>query len=98
MGLCVAHSEAWQVAGVLHRDVSLGNILITDKPKGDDPIGYMHDLDYSSMTPEDETVASTSAEALAVNNPSSDNPEDSARQKERTVSRAMISSSVYATD
>ncbi|KAI0761620.1 hypothetical protein BD413DRAFT_485671 [Trametes elegans] len=80
----LGHRQAYVEAGVLHRDFSLGNILITDKPKGDDPIGYIHDLDYSSMTPDDETTAPTSAEAPADSKPTSDNPEDSARQKERT--------------
>lgn len=47
---------AWEKAGVLHRDVSVGNILIVD---GDDEcrfVGFLHDFDYSSMTdvPPDE--------------------------------------------
>ncbi|KAI0788266.1 hypothetical protein C8Q74DRAFT_1367019 [Fomes fomentarius] len=50
------HKLAWEKAGVLHRDVSLGNIFIVD---GDDErrfVGFLHDFDYSSMTevPPDE--------------------------------------------
>ena len=41
---------AWEQAGVLHRDISLGNILISDDPADDGCQGFIHDFDYSSMT------------------------------------------------
>ncbi|KAI0788300.1 hypothetical protein C8Q74DRAFT_1367047 [Fomes fomentarius] len=41
------HKSAWEIAGILHRDISLGNILIAeDSTRG----GFLHDFDYSSMT------------------------------------------------
>lgn len=35
---------------MLHRDISLGNILITDEAAEDGCFGFIHDFDYSSMT------------------------------------------------
>ncbi|KAI0763355.1 hypothetical protein BD413DRAFT_616471 [Trametes elegans] len=46
----LGHQLAWEVAGVLHRDVSLGNILLVDDPNEDSFFGFMHDWDYSSKT------------------------------------------------
>ena len=60
------------MAGVLHRDVSLGNILLVDDPDEDSFFGFMHDWDYSSKTPDE---------------PRPDNEiEDSNTFKERAVS------------
>ncbi|KAI0763861.1 hypothetical protein BD413DRAFT_483568 [Trametes elegans] len=44
------HGLALRRAGVLHRDISIGNILLTAKDR-DAPghAGFMHDLDYSSF-------------------------------------------------
>ncbi|TBU46964.1 hypothetical protein BD309DRAFT_831662, partial [Dichomitus squalens] len=39
------HREAWEV-GVLHRDVSTGNILISERPE-ERLRGFLHDFDYS---------------------------------------------------
>ena len=37
--------------GVLHRDVSIGNILIVDDEEEQDKFtGFLHDFDYSSMS------------------------------------------------
>ncbi len=45
--LTEGHESAWEIAGILHRDISLGNILIAeDSTRG----GFLHDFDYSSMT------------------------------------------------
>ncbi|EJF59159.1 hypothetical protein DICSQDRAFT_89632, partial [Dichomitus squalens LYAD-421 SS1] len=44
------HREAWEV-GVLHRDVSTGNILISERAE-ERFRGFLHDFDYSSMTKE----------------------------------------------
>ncbi|KAI0636326.1 hypothetical protein C8Q77DRAFT_1156006 [Trametes polyzona] len=60
----IGHRLAWEKAGVLHRDVSLGNILIVDEQVHPNAkfIGFLHDFDYSSSTadqhhnrPEDRT-------------------------------------------
>ena len=49
---CIAHQDAWEKAEVLHRDVSVGNILIVDDPSTSPFTGFLHDFDYSSMTAE----------------------------------------------
>ncbi|KAI0750140.1 hypothetical protein C8Q80DRAFT_674703 [Daedaleopsis nitida] len=47
----IGHRLAWEKGGVLHRDVSLGNILIIDANGGEhDFVGFLHDFDYSAMT------------------------------------------------
>lgn len=58
---------------MLHRDISLGNILINDE-QGDalEHVGFIHDFDYSSMEPDDTDPA-----------PSED--ETQRTRKERTV-------------
>ncbi|KAI0761622.1 hypothetical protein BD413DRAFT_589491 [Trametes elegans] len=48
----LGHQLAWEVAGVLHRDVSLGNILLVDNPNEDSFFGFMHDWDSSSKSPD----------------------------------------------
>ncbi|KAI0749782.1 hypothetical protein C8Q80DRAFT_1269600 [Daedaleopsis nitida] len=49
----IGHRLAWEKAGVLHRDVSLGNILIVDEEGGEHSFeGFLHDFDYSAMTPD----------------------------------------------
>lgn len=69
---------------VLHRDVSLGNILILDERKDDDDEhGFMHDMDYSSM----ETLENGSAIQQDLSN---DDEVDAMRLKERTVSDTHI--------
>ncbi|KAH9902362.1 hypothetical protein C8Q73DRAFT_633301 [Cubamyces lactineus] len=49
----LGHELAWKDACVLHRDISLGNILIADEVRSDDApfFGFIHDFDYSSMGP-----------------------------------------------
>ena len=46
------HKLASGYGGILHRDVSSGNILIVDRPIPEHPDckGVLHDFDYSSMT------------------------------------------------
>ena len=46
--LCVGHMQAWLV-GILHGDISVRNILLSDDPE-EDFRGFLHDFDYSSMT------------------------------------------------
>ena len=65
---CVGHRVALTRAGVLHRDISVGNVLIVDNP--DDPdtfAGFLHDFDYSSMSRDvpDESYATLTGVALA---------------------------------
>ncbi|EJF60817.1 hypothetical protein DICSQDRAFT_43116, partial [Dichomitus squalens LYAD-421 SS1] len=40
-----AHRRAWEV-GVSHRDVSTGNVLISERPE-DRLRGFLRDFDYS---------------------------------------------------
>ncbi|KAI9061550.1 hypothetical protein FKP32DRAFT_1552328, partial [Trametes sanguinea] len=46
---CLAHKDAWEIHGVLHRDVSVGNILIFDGVPGSSssPIGLLADWELS---------------------------------------------------
>ncbi|EJF59133.1 hypothetical protein DICSQDRAFT_128435 [Dichomitus squalens LYAD-421 SS1] len=47
------HRVAMTRAGILHRDVSVNNILIVDDPVEQDSFtGFIHDFDYSSMSRE----------------------------------------------
>ncbi|KAH9856223.1 hypothetical protein C2E23DRAFT_508120 [Lenzites betulinus] len=59
------HQQAWEEAHVLHRDVSLGNILINDELDDDalEHVGFIHDFDYSSMEPDDTDPAPSEDEA-----------------------------------
>ena len=41
-----AHRQAWEKAQILHRDVSVGNIMIdVESPEDDDPEGFLNDWD-----------------------------------------------------
>ena len=58
------HKLAFEKAGVLHRDISVGNILIVEEPEDGSFVGFIHDFDYSAMTdvaPGDEEPASSDA-------------------------------------
>ena len=46
------HQLACDEAGILHRDISVGNILIVDNPGSSQFTGFIHDFDYSSMEEE----------------------------------------------
>ncbi|KAI0355846.1 hypothetical protein OH77DRAFT_268114 [Trametes cingulata] len=50
----VGHRQAREKARVLHRDVSVGNILIVNEPNERGFYGFLHDYDYSSIESEDE--------------------------------------------
>ncbi|KAI0689807.1 hypothetical protein C8T65DRAFT_700155 [Cerioporus squamosus] len=45
----IAHKHAWEIAGILHRDVSVGNILIYDQPgnKKSPILGLLSDWDLA---------------------------------------------------
>ncbi|KAL1949934.1 hypothetical protein VTO73DRAFT_8815 [Trametes versicolor] len=87
------HQLAWQKASVLHRDISVGNILITDeieeKRKFD---GFLHDYDYSAMEPDDEDEPEPEPEPpVPSTEPGEENltqtsiaPDDPTKYKERT--------------
>ncbi|KAI0706503.1 hypothetical protein C8Q76DRAFT_682878 [Earliella scabrosa] len=79
------HRVAWEQAGVLHRDISLGNILITDDPTEGGCHGFIHDFDYSSMTelPPGQVKESTSK---VVHDP----------RKERTGTHYFIAHEIMA--
>lgn len=53
VGCSEGHKRVWEEAQVLHRDVSLSNILIKDKRENDDndALGMLHDFDYSYIGP-----------------------------------------------
>ena len=53
--------------GVLHRDISVGNILIVDDPALQERFcGFLHDFDYSSLSRDvpQFDISTLSAEAL----------------------------------
>ena len=89
--MIIGQQLAFEKAGTLHHDVSLGNVSIVDG--GSDPeagfVDFLHDTDYSSVsdvppTHEDDDL------------PTHDDPEDSPlddRRQERTV--RILSSSVW---
>ena len=77
------HRLAWEKAGVLHRDVSVGNILIADDPGPDGSLGFLHDFDCSSMA----DIAPGDPEP----NPSEDNSAPlNDRRKEKIVSVVVL--------
>lgn len=76
--------------GVLHRDVSSGNILIVEEPQ-EHPTskGFLSDYDYSSMTlePPGEGTQPASSEPPPLRPLElADEFEDVGKRKERTVS------------
>ncbi|KAI0645961.1 hypothetical protein C8Q79DRAFT_1010843 [Trametes meyenii] len=89
----IGHRLLWEKAEILHRDVSVGNILIKDVKKEEDKFtGFLHDYDYSSMVPDSDTptdrAQNTSEEAypelrLAPTDAAKDS-DDPTNQKERT--------------
>lgn len=44
---CLAHRDAWEKAGILHRDISIGNILIDATSEPAAPRGLLADWDLS---------------------------------------------------
>ncbi|TFK79020.1 hypothetical protein K466DRAFT_606466 [Polyporus arcularius HHB13444] len=46
----IGHRLAFEKAGVLHRDMSVGNVLIVDEAEDGSFVGFIHDFDYSAMT------------------------------------------------
>ena len=78
-------------AGILHRDVSVGNILIVDDPDLDSKPrfdGFVHDFDYSSMSRDipDAQFTNMSAAELAQRLVAE---ADAGTLKERTVRAAI---------
>ncbi|KAI0656364.1 hypothetical protein C8Q70DRAFT_921664 [Cubamyces menziesii] len=84
------HQIAMKYGGILHRDISNGNILIVDRPVPEKPDckGVLHDFDYSSMTavPPSENTSSSSSEPPRLHRLEldEDDPEDVEHLKERT--------------
>ncbi|KAM5544092.1 hypothetical protein V8D89_002278 [Ganoderma adspersum] len=62
----IGHRDAMARGGILHRDISAGNILIVDDPALQDQFcGFIHDFDYSSMTrsvPRDDILCLSATE------------------------------------
>ncbi|KAI1792133.1 hypothetical protein LXA43DRAFT_1134855 [Ganoderma leucocontextum] len=80
----IGHRDAMRRGGILHRDISVGNILIIDDPEDHEQFcGFIHDFDYSSMSrnvpPRD--ISSLSATALTQLLTADD---DDGQLKERT--------------
>ncbi|KAI0750186.1 hypothetical protein C8Q80DRAFT_1166504 [Daedaleopsis nitida] len=68
-----AHKLAWEKGKLLHRDVSVGNILIVEKPESRPFSGFLHDFDYSNM----ESLASLAkAEASGTSDPGLQSPDE----------------------
>ena len=81
----IGHQQAWERAGILHRDVSIGNILIVDKPREGSFMGFIHDFDYSSVEEEDESVPHL-VDDMPLDDADDEAHETAVVQKERTVS------------
>ncbi len=68
LDFCTGHCDAMAKGGILHRDISAGNILIVDDPALQEQFcGFIHDFDYSSMSrevPQDD-ILSLSAAAVS---------------------------------
>ncbi|KAJ3001105.1 hypothetical protein NUW54_g6644 [Trametes sanguinea] len=107
----IGHQQAWLRAGILHRDVSVGNILIVDEPGEEAPsiCGFLHDFDYSSMTPLTPLTDKTSGAACAAGEPSSakgpknseaieGDPTDNNGRKERTGTYYFMAYGLLLTD
>ena len=41
----LGHHGAWVIARILHRDVSVGNIMIDVESPEDEPLGFLNDWD-----------------------------------------------------
>ncbi|KAI0350426.1 hypothetical protein OH77DRAFT_1413071 [Trametes cingulata] len=85
------HRLAMEYGGILHKDVSSGNILIVDRPQPQHrSAGILHDFDYSSMTllpPHEDSggrFMGTGAPATLHPLELADEVEDVAKYKERT--------------
>ena len=81
-GVHAGHKLLWEKAGILHRDVSAGNILIVEKQGSRSFHGFIHDFDYSSM------AGIQPAFEMALPNSTRQPDEDALLEnlKERTVS------------
>ena len=70
-------------AGVLHRDVSIGNILIVDKPHPSIIFhGFLHDCDYSSMDVDEPSEDSSSDVETDYGSESSDEAEEDSSESD----------------
>ncbi|KAI0706437.1 hypothetical protein C8Q76DRAFT_771081 [Earliella scabrosa] len=75
----IGHKLAWTKAGVLHRDVSIGNVLLVDGNGEARFVGFLHDFDYSSMMdapPQNTESEPEDGEVEADDLPFSEDPED----------------------
>ncbi|KAI0328296.1 hypothetical protein GY45DRAFT_1372527 [Cubamyces sp. BRFM 1775] len=77
------HQQAKERAGVLHRDISLGNILIVDDVSERAYTGFVHDFDYSSMDDTEER-GSECCESILDGSTAVSTGADAAKLKERT--------------
>ncbi|KAI0750223.1 hypothetical protein C8Q80DRAFT_678081 [Daedaleopsis nitida] len=91
----IGHRQAFMLGGVLHRDVSVGNILIVDDAEATSLTGFLHDFDYSKLV-EDIVSLSQDADVPDYPNVSDMTPEEydaffkweCAREEARPIERA----------
>lgn len=55
------HRDAWELARILHRDVSVGNIMIDVESPEDDPAGFLNDWDLCKFAEDLDKPASQPA-------------------------------------
>jgi hypothetical protein len=55
------HRDAWLSARVLHRDISVGNIMINAESPEDDPEGFLNDWDLCKFAEDLDKPASQPA-------------------------------------
>jgi serine/threonine protein kinase len=63
-----AHQQAYDHAGVLHRDISAGNILIVDEAKSTIEFGMLIDWDLSKMVGQGGTTSTARQHTRTVSN------------------------------
>ena len=81
---------AMRSGGILHRDVSASNILITDTLEEGKCVGFLHDFDYSSISRDiPEASWALLSDAALVEKLIAD--ADGGDLKERTVRRICCS-------
>ncbi|KAI0656408.1 hypothetical protein C8Q70DRAFT_1056640 [Cubamyces menziesii] len=66
------HQQAMERAGVLHRDISVGNILIVDDTMERAYTGFLHDFDCSFMADKNDSGAECNGEDTSNDGPAAE--------------------------